>query len=484
MADGTMTPPLPEDARSALKAAVGDKGWYETEADMAPYLAEERGYYHGESPLVLRPANTEEVSKIVTICAEHGIPITPQGGNTGLCGGAVATGGVLVNLGRMNNVREIDAINATMTVEAGCILKELQDKAADAGFLFPLSLAAEGTCEIGGNISTNAGGIQVLRYGNTRDLVLGLEVVTADGRVWHGLRGLRKNNTGYDLVNLMVGSEGTLGIITAASLKLVTPPHAFATAMVKVRNVEAALELMNMTQSRCGGQVEAFELIGKLMYELPVQYLDHVSPVFDEAPELAVLMELGAARPEDAAPGPDGTVALSALLESILADAFEAGLVEDAVIAQSDAQRANFWAMREGTLEAMQRHGPWVMNDISFQVSDLPGVIADMEAAFAAVAPGPFCVAFGHMGDGNLHINARPYDKDPKEHPEEAQAIKDAVRDIVIKWRGSISAEHGIGLDKQQDMKDLKDPVAYAMMKSIKQALDPDNLLNPGKVLM
>ena len=190
MADGTMTPPLPEDARSALKAAVGDKGWYETEADMAPYLTEERGYYHGESPLVLRPANTEEVSKIVTICAQHGIPITPQGGNTGLCGGAVATGGVLVNLGRMNTVREVDAINATMTVEAGCILKELQDKAADAGFLFPLSLAAEGTCQIGGNLSTNAGGIQVLRYGNTRDLVLGLEVVTADGRIWHGLRGL------------------------------------------------------------------------------------------------------------------------------------------------------------------------------------------------------------------------------------------------------------------------------------------------------
>ena len=323
-----------------------------------------------------------------------------------------------------------------------------------------------------------------MRYGSARALCLGLEVVTAAGEVMDLLPALKKNNTGYDLVNLMVGSEGTLGIITAASLKLVTPPHAFATAMVKVRDVEAALELMNMTQSRCGGQVEAFELIGKLMYELPVQYLDHVSPVFDEAPELAVLMELGAARLEDAAPGPDGTVALSALLESILADAFEAGLVEDAVIAQSDAQRANFWAMREGTLEAMQRHGPWVMNDISFQVSDLPGVIADMEAAFAAVAPGPFCVAFGHMGDGNLHINARPYDKDPKEHPEEAQAIKDAVRDIVIKWRGSISAEHGIGLDKQQDMKDLKDPVAYAMMKSIKQALDPDNLLNPGKVLM
>ena len=354
----------------------------------------------------------------------------------------------MLSLERMNKVRKIDAPGRYMVAEAGCIIESLHHAAAAEGLMFPLVFGAKGTAQIGGALGTNAGGLNVVRYGSARALCLGLEVVTA------------------------------------ASVKLVTPPHAFATAMVKVRDVEAALELMNMTQSRCGGQVEAFELIGKLMYELPVQYLDHVSPVFDEAPELAVLMELGAARPEDAAPGPDGTVALSALLESILADAFEAGLVEDAVIAQSDAQRANFWAMREGTLEAMQRHGPWVMNDISFQVSDLPGVIADMEAAFAAVAPGPFCVAFGHMGDGNLHINARPYDKDPKEHPKEAQAIKDAVRDIVIKWRGSISAEHGIGLDKQQDMKDLKDPVAYAMMKSIKQALDPDNLLNPGKVLM
>ena len=451
------------------------------------YQSDWLGTKESSPAIVVRPGETAEVAAVMKLCAETRTPVIPFGGNSGLSGGTVARAEdqvVLLSLERMNKVRRIDRAGMYMVAEAGCIIQNLHQAVEAEGLMFPLVFGAKGTAQIGGALGTNAGGLNVVRYGSARALCLGLEVVTAAGEVMDLLPALKKNNTGYDLVNLMVGSEGTLGIITAASLKLVTPPHAFATAMVKVRDVEAALQLMNMTQSRSGGQVEAFELIGKLMYELSVKYLDHVSPVFDEAPDLAVLMELGAARPEDAAPGPDGTVALSALLESILGDAFEAGLVEDAVIAQSDTQRANFWAMREGTLDAMQRHGPWVMNDISFQVSDLPGVIADMEAAFAAVAPGPFCVAFGHMGDGNLHINARPYDADPKDHPQEAQAIKDAVRDIVVKWRGSISAEHGIGLDKQHDMKQLKDPVAYAMMKSIKQALDPDNLLNPGKVLM
>ena len=478
---------MSNDLIESLRDIVGDTGLKTAGDDTASFLTDWHGQYQGQALAVVMPETTEQVSQVMGFADAHDIVVVPQGGNTGFMGGATPDSSghsIVLSLRRMNRIREIDPTNMSMTVEAGCVLQTLHEATEAEGLYFPLNLAAKGSCTIGGNLGTNAGGLNVVRYGSARALCLGLEVVTAAGEVMDLLPALKKNNTGYDLVNLMVGSEGTLGIITAASLKLVTPPHAFATAMVKVRDVEAALQLMNMTQSRSGGQVEAFELIGKLMYELSVKYLDHVSPVFDEAPDLAVLMELGAARPEDAAPGPDGTVALSALLESILGDAFEAGLVEDAVIAQSDTQRANFWAMREGTLDAMQRHGPWVMNDISFQVSDLPGVIADMEAAFAAVAPGPFCVAFGHMGDGNLHINARPYDADPKDHPQEAQAIKDAVRDIVVKWRGSISAEHGIGLDKQHDMKQLKDPVAYAMMKSIKQALDPDNLLNPGKVLL
>ena len=282
----------------------------------------------------------------------------------------------------------------------------------------------------------------------------------------------------------MVGSEGTLGIITGASLQLVPIPAAYATAMVVVPDVKAALTLMNFVQTRTGGRVEAFELFGKLMYDLCAKYLDHITVPFSYSPDLSILVEIAAGTSDDAKIDDNGKIALVQQLEDILGEAFEAGLAEDAAIAYSEAQRNNLWVMREDTLEAMQRHGSWVMSDVSFQVSDLPGAIADLEAAFAAIAPGPFCVAFGHMGDGNLHSCMRPFDEDPKDHPAESEAIKKALCDIVTKWRGSISAEHGIGTDKQQLMKQLKDPAAYAMMKSIKAALDPDNLLNPGKVLL
>ena len=437
--------------------------------------------------IVVRPADTAEVAAVMKLCAETRTPVIPFGGNSGLSGGTVARADdqvVLLSLERMNRIRKMDAPGRYMVAEAGCIIENLHKAAGDEGLMFPLVFGAKGTAQIGGALGTNAGGLNVVRYGSARALCMGLEIVTASGEVMDLLPALKKNNTGYDLVNLMVGSEGTLGIITAASLLLVAPPAAQATAMVKVRDMDAALELLNMTQARTAGRIEAFEIMGRLMYELPVKYLDHVTAPFEEAPELAVLMEIAAATDEDAVIGPDGSTALAGQMEGLLGDAFEAGLISDAVVAQSESQRANFWAMREGTLEAMQKHGNWVMNDISFQVSDLPGAIADLEAAFAAIAPGPFCAAFGHMGDGNLHICARPYDEDPSKHPKEAQAIKDAVRDAVIKWRGSISAEHGVGTDKQADMKRLKDPVAYAMMKSIKTALDPHNLLNPGKVLM
>ena len=451
------------------------------------YQSDWLGTKESAPAIVVRPGETAEVAAVMKLCAETRTPVIPFGGNSGLSGGTVARAEdqvVLLSLERMNRVRRIDRAGMYMVAEAGCIIQNLHQAVEAEGLMFPLVFGAKGTAQIGGALGTNAGGLNVIRHGSARALCMGLEVVTASGEVMDLLPALKKNNTGYDLVNLMVGSEGTLGIITAASLKLVPPPLAQATAMVKVRDVEAALELMNMTQARTGGRIEAFELIGRLMYELPVKYLDHVTAPFEEAPDLAVLMEIGAATKEDAEIGADGTVALESQLESILADAFEAELIHDAVIARSAAQRLNFWAMREGTLDAMQMHGNWVMNDISFQVSDLPGAIADMEAAFAAIAPGPFCVAFGHMGDGNLHINARPYDRDPSECPDEVAAIKDAVRDTVVKWRGSISAEHGIGTDKQQDMKRLKDPVAYEMMKPIKMALDPHNLLNPGKVLL
>ena len=445
------------------------------------------GLYESHPLYVVRPDSTRTVAAIMKACAETKTPVIPLGGNSGLTGATIAgeaEGILLMSLERMNNVRTIDTDGQVMIAEAGCIIENLHKAADQAGLMFPLVFGAKGTAHIGGALATNAGGLNVIRYGNVRDLCMGLEVVTASGEVMDLLPALKKDNTGYDLINLMVGSEGTLGIITAASLKLVPRPEAYATAMVVVPDVSAALKLMNFLQARTAGRVEAFELFGQLMYDLCVKYLDHITSPFSYSPSLSVIVEIAAGSAEDARADADGKLALTAQLEEILAEAFEAGIAEDAVVAYSEAQRRNLWTMREDTLDAMQRHGNWLLSDVSFQVSDLPGAIADLETAFASIAPGPFCIAFGHMGDGNLHSCARPYDEDPKDHPEEAEAIKQALQDTVVKWRGSISAEHGIGTDKQAVMRELKDPVAYDMLKAIKAALDPDNLLNPGKLLI
>ena len=470
-----------------LVAICGDAHVLSGDAIAAHYRRDWLGKAESHPALVVRPANTPEVAAVMKLCAETKTPVIPFGGNSGLAGGTIAAAGqniVLLSLERMNQIREVNSAGRFMVAEAGCIIENLHTAAAAESLMFPLVFGAKGTAQIGGALSTNAGGLNVVRYGNARHLCLGLEVVTADGAVMDLLPALKKDNTGFDLVNLMIGAEGTLGIITAASLSLVTPPPAFATAMVKVRDVEAALALMNLAQAESGGRIEAFELFGRLHYELCARHLSHVTPPFAEAADLAVMIEIAAGSEADAVPGDDGRLPLADELEAILASAFDAGWVSDAVIAQSAAQRANMWAMREDVLSAMMAHGKWVMNDISFQVADLPAAIADLDAAFNAVAPGVYGTAFGHMGDGNLHVCARPHDRDPEDCPDEAAAIKQAVRDVVTKWRGSISAEHGIGTDKQTDMKAMKDPVAYAMMQSIKTALDPHNLLNPGKVLM
>jgi FAD/FMN-containing dehydrogenase len=445
------------------------------------------GLYESHPLYVVRPDSTEAVAAIMKACAATKTPVIPLGGNSGLTGATIAgeaEGILLLSLERMNQIRSIDGDGQVMIAEAGCIIENLHKAADQAGLMFPLVFGAKGTAHIGGALGTNAGGLNVIRYGNARALCMGLEVVTASGEVMDLLPALKKDNTGYDLINLMVGSEGTLGIITAATLKLVPRPEAYATAMVVVPDVSAALKLMNFVQARTGGRVEAFELFGQLMYDLCVKYLDHITAPFSYSPPLSVLVEIAAGSAEDAKTDADGKLALIQQLEDILGEAFETGIAEDAVIAYSETQRRNLWTMREDTLDAMQRHGNWLLSDVSFQVSDLPGAIADLEAAFAAIAPGPFCIAFGHMGDGNLHSCARPFDEDPADHPAEAAAIKQALQDAVVKWRGSISAEHGIGTDKQAAMRELKDPVAYEMLKSIKTALDPDNLLNPGKLLM
>lgn len=453
----------------------------------ARYQRDWLGISKSEPHVVVRPDCTEDVAAIMRLCAAHKTPVIPMGGNSNLTKATVAKASdniLILSLERMNQVRTVSTDGQYMVAEAGCIIENLHKTADQAGLMFPLIFGAKGTAQIGGALGTNAGGLNVIRYGNARALCLGLEVVTAQGEVMDLLPALKKDNTGYDLVNMMIGSEGTLGIITAASLKLVARPAAYATAMVVVEDASKALQLMNFMQDRTGGRIEAFELFGQLLYDLCVTHLEYITPPFSYSPALSVLVEVAAGSKADATADATGKTVLATELEEILGEAFKAEMVVDAVIAQSESQRNNFWKMREDALEAMQRHGNWVMSDVSFQVSDLPGAIADLEAAFAAVAPGPFCVAFGHMGDGNLHSCARPYDKDPSECPDEAAAIKQALHDTVVKWRGSISAEHGIGTDKQAVMKALKDPVAYAMMKQIKAALDPDNLLNPGKVLM
>lgn len=437
--------------------------------------------------IIVRPADTAGVAAVMKLCAASRTPVVPFGGNSGLAGGTIANADdrvVLLSLERMNTVRHLDKAGRYMIAEAGCIIETLHTAAAKADLMFPLVFGAKGTAQIGGALATNAGGLNVVRYGNARALCLGLEVVGADGEVMDLLSALKKDNTGYDLINLIIGSEGTLGIITAATLSLTAPPPAYATAMVKVRDPAAALDLMNLTQARTGGRIEAFELIGRLHYDLALKHLDNVTAPFDEPADLAVLIEIAAGTDADAAMDSNGKLVLATQLEDILAEALEAELIYDAVIAMSEAQRANFWTLREDILHAIQAHGRWVMNDISFQISDLPAAIDDLEAAFRAIAPGPFGVAFGHMGDGNLHVCARPYDHDPSEHPAEAAAIRQAILDVVIKWRGSISAEHGVGIVKAEAMQTLKDPTAYAMMKAIKTALDPHNLLNPGKVLL
>ena len=469
------------------RAICGD-AHVETGNDIDPkYQRDWLDKYPSNPFIVVRPDSTEKVAALMKLCTATKTAVIPLGGNSGLTGATQAhpdQKAMIMSLERMNVIRDVNGDGRYMIAESGCIVENLHKAADQAGWMFPLVFGAKGTAHIGGALGTNAGGLNVVRYGNARALCMGLEVVTAAGDIMNLLPALKKDNTGYDLVNLMIGSEGTLGIITAATLTLVPKPAAYATAMVVVPDMEAALKLMNLVQNQTGGRLEAYELMDQVIYDLCVNNLDHVTAPFDYSPKLSILMEIAAGSPDDVKMHSDGRLNLSIQLETILASAFEQVLADDAIIANSEAQRQNLWAMREGALDAMQKHGNWVISDVSFQVADLPNAIADLKAAFAAVAPGPFCVAFGHMGDGNLHAFARPYDEDPKDHPTEAAAIKAALRDTVVKWHGSISAEHGIGQEKQAEMKQLKDPVAYAMMKSIKAALDPDNILNPGKVLL
>lgn len=465
-------------AIAAMRRVVGAKGMVEEPSAIAPYVHDQRGLFQGNALAVVRPASTAEVVEIVRIAAAAKIPIVPQGGNTGLVGGSVPPAGgrgIVLNLGRMNRIRAIDASNNTMAVEAGCVLKDLQDKARDAGRLFPLSLGAEGSCMIGGNLSTNAGGVGVLRYGNARDLVLGLEVVLPDGRVWDGLRGLRKDNTGYDLKHLFIGGEGTLGVITAAVLKLFPLPASRETAFLAVPDAKAALALLTEARNTTGEAVSAFELIPGLGIELVMKHFPGTrAPLENHAPWY-VLIELTS---------PEAGDGLKRRMEAFVEGAFAKNLVLDGTIAASETQRQALWHIREILPESQTREGGSIKHDVSVPVSRIPEFIARGTAALEAALPGCRVFAFGHVGDGNIHFNvSQPVGADKAVFLREWERANRIVHDLVQELGGSFSAEHGIGVLKKGELFRYRSMLELELMRRIKTAFDPDGIMNPGKIL-
>ena len=462
---------------ATLKAIVGEANVLTSDADVAPYVTDWRGRYRGSTRAVVRPSTTADVAAVVRCCAEHGAPVVPQGGNTGLCGGATPredSGEVVVSLSRLTRVRALDAGNATLTVEAGMPLARVQQAADDAGLLFPLSLAAEGSCTIGGNLATNAGGTAVLRYGNARELVLGLEVVLADGRIWDGLKGLRKDNTGYDIKQLFLGSEGTLGIITAAVLKLFPKPRTSATALAALADVDAAIALLGLLRQALGDRLTGFELISGECIALTRKQFPALPDPLPGYPWYAL------AQADD--PAADSPLAVQ--MEAALAAAVEQHVAGDAAIAQSAAQAAELWALREHIPEAQRLEGANIKHDISLPVSRIPAFLADAQVALGSALRGVRYVVFGHLGDGNLHYNlSAPAGTPAAAFLGEAARANRIVYDLVARLGGSFSAEHGIGQMKRTELLRYKSAVEIELMQRIKRALDPDALLNPGKVV-
>ncbi|MBY4898778.1 FAD-binding oxidoreductase [Cupriavidus sp. AU9028] len=463
---------------SLCRAALGPTHVLTEPGDKAPYLIDWRRRFTGDAVAVLLPGSTEEVAAAVKACHAHQLAIVPQGGNTGLCGGATpdhVTPSVVLSLKRLNRIRQVDPLNNTITVEAGVILQQIQEAAREQDRLFPLSLAAEGSCTIGGNLSTNAGGTAVLRYGNTRELCLGLEVVTPSGEIWNGLRGLRKDNTGYDLRDLFIGAEGTLGIITAAVMKLYPAPRARVTALAAVADPRAALKLLETAQQHAGPMLTGFELMSNICLSLVTHHYPQMRYPFAEQHDQVVLLELSDNESEAHARN---------TFETLMEAAFEAGIVLDAVVAESVQQSRDFWNLREHIPLAQADEGKNIKHDIAVPISRIADFIETTDARIAAAFPGVRMITFGHLGDGNLHYNVSPpLGQDHDAFLANEDAIKHIVHDSVDAHGGSISAEHGLGQLKREENKRYKSEVEIALMTSIKQALDPMGLMNPGKVV-
>ncbi len=474
MADDQGSPRIAEFI-SRLTEALGPKGVSTDAHEIDPHISDWRGRWKGSTPVLVKPASTEEVSKAMTLCAEYGLPVNPQGGNSGMVNGSVPQGEVLISLKRMNKTRDVDTLNDSMTLEAGVVLTRAQEIADENGKLFPLSLGAQGVAMIGGLISTNAGGVGVLRYGMMRDLVLGIEAVLPDGRIWNGLRGLRKDNTGYDLKHLFIGAEGTLGIVTAATLKLFPKPAAKETAWVVVDSPAKAVELLQIAKAATGGAVTGFEIVPKLGLEL---VLRHIPDTRDPLPSTAawrVLVELSLPREEGARD----------MIEQMLGHAIETGVASDAAICETEAQKAMVWKIRENIAVAERAHGKALKHDVSVPVSRVAEFMERGAALAQSMKPGVDVIAFGHVGDGNIHFNITP----PPGADQDAFVDKDglpvseAIHDLIASLNGSISAEHGIGRLKRDELAWRKSPVEMEMMRAVKKALDPDGRMNPGRVL-
>jgi FAD/FMN-containing dehydrogenase len=466
------------DLLDRFAAIVGEKHAVRNAAEIAPHLVENRGLYHGASPMLLKPGSTEEVSAILKLASETGAAIVPQTGNTGLVGGQTPREGssdIILSLERMNRVRDIDPVGNTMVVDGGCILADVHKAAAEHGRMFPLSLGSEGSCRIAGNLSTNAGGTAVLAYGNMRQLCLGLEVVLPTGEIWNGLRRLKKDNTGYDLRDLFIGAEGTLGVITGAVLKLFPQPLGHQVAFAGLQSVDDALTLFKNASSLCGTALTGFELMPRIGVEFTVRHIPGVRDPLETAHPWYVLIDISTS---------DSAETAERMMTALLEQGYEAGLIQDATIASSEAQQKAIWHMRESMSDAQKPEGGSIKHDVSVPVAQVPQFMAEAEKAVTAALPGARICAFGHMGDGNIHYNiSQPVGADKAEFIERWHDMNKIVHGLVLQHGGSISAEHGIGQLKRDELASIRSDIEMDLMRRIKTAFDPAGVMNPGKVL-